>query len=411
MVIIEKIKEFYLFILLIFVLFLLSLSFEYINYKELKKEELFETKVEVLNIYEKKEFLVLKLKASNFEFFTSINKDISLKKLDHLNLAFLSNNLNFYTYLKGFYVKTIYYEKVEKEDTLKDFFVTKIEKQHKIKNISELFQALFLAIPISKDLREVFSSYGISHLIALSGFHLAVLSFLIYIIFYYPYSYIHSKYFPYRNKKFDILLFSLFILFIYLIFTNIVPSLLRAFVMLLLSVYLLRSNIKLFSFYTLFLVFILIICLFPKYIFSLGLWFSFFGVFYIFLFIQYFKDIKNRFFQVVFFNFWIFFAINPIIHYFFAITSYEQLLSPIITIFFTIFYPIELFLHFIDYGGLFDMFLEVFINKEIYSFEKSTSFIFLFIYMVVSILSIVKKGFFYLLNLLSLIFLFYLYAI
>ncbi|WP_226814450.1 hypothetical protein [Aliarcobacter butzleri] len=60
-------------IVTIFILFfalLINILFEYGKYLEFIDEEVFETKVEVLNIYQKDDFDILKLKTSNFEFFT-----------------------------------------------------------------------------------------------------------------------------------------------------------------------------------------------------------------------------------------------------------------------------------------------------------------------------------------------------
>lgn len=274
-------------------LFLINLSIEYAKYLDLIDEEIYETKVEVLNIYKKDNFDILRVKADNFDFFTNVNKNENIKKSDFLNITFISRNISFLDYLKGFYTKTIYFDRIKKSYSLKDKIVEKINLNHENEMIKELFGALFLAIPISKELRDICTNYGISHLIALSGFHLVVLSFIIYWIFYYPYSFFHQKYFPYRNKKYDLLIITIFLLFFYLLLTGIVPSLLRAFVMFCLGIFLLRSNIKIFSFETLFFTFLIVIALFPKYLFSLGFWFSIMAVFYIFLYIKYFT-FKSR---------------------------------------------------------------------------------------------------------------------
>ncbi|MDN5052808.1 ComEC/Rec2 family competence protein, partial [Aliarcobacter butzleri] len=84
---------------------------------------------------------------------------------------------------------------------------------------------------IGVQFRPIFAitAYGIAHVVALSGFHLVVLSFVIYWILYFPYKFFQDRYFPYRNRKLDILLITIAILFYYLILTDIVPSLLRSF--------------------------------------------------------------------------------------------------------------------------------------------------------------------------------------
>ncbi|MDZ7817154.1 MAG: ComEC/Rec2 family competence protein [Aliarcobacter sp.] len=407
MIILERKYNIILIVSFLFI-FLINISIEYKKYQELIDEEVYETKVEVLNIYEKEKYNILRLRANNFDFFTNIDKSEDIKKLDILNILIVSKNLSFLDYLKGFYAKSMNIYKLEKESSFKDKIINKIDLNHKDEITKELFQALFLAIPISKELRDICTNYGISHLIALSGFHLGVLSFVIYWICYYPYSFFHSKYFSFRNKKYDLLLISIFFLFSYLILTDIVPSLLRAFVMFVLAIFLLRSNIKIFSFMSLLITFLIVVSFFPKYLFSLGFWFSIMAVFYIFLFIQYFKDL-NKYLQIFLFNFWMFLIFNPIVHFYFPQTSYEQFLSPIITIFFTIFYPFEIFAHIFDFAIYFDGFIKSFLFHKMNVYEVFTPFYFFIAYLIFSLVSIFYKKAFWILNILMILFNLYLY--
>ena len=395
-------------ILFLFFIFLLNLSIEYSKYLDLIEEEIFETQVEVLNIYQKDDFDILKLKASNFDFFTSFPKDEKIDKFQTLNIVFISKDISFLEYLKGFYTKTVYFDFLEKEEKFKDEIIKKINSNHQDKMISELFQALFLALPISKELRDICTNYGIAHVIALSGFHIVVLSFCIYWIVYFPYSFFHQKFFPYRNKRFDILIFTLIFLLYYLILTDIVPSLLRAFVMFCLGIYLLRSNIKIFSYMTLFYTFLIVIAFFPKYIFSLGFWFSIIAVFYIYLFMQYFKNL-NKYFQLFFFNLWMFLIFNPIVHLFFPQTTIEQFLSIIITIAFTLFYPFEIVAHTFDFAIYFDEYIKKFLEYKFFVYEVKTPLYFFIVYLIFSFLSIFYKKAFYILNLLMILFNLFLY--
>ncbi|MCT7576356.1 ComEC/Rec2 family competence protein [Aliarcobacter butzleri] len=400
-------------IVTIFILFfalLINILLEYSKYLEFIDEEVFETKVEVLNIYQKDDFDILKLKTSNFEFFTSIPKNQEIKKFDLLNILIVSRNIDFIDYLKGFYTKTIYFDELQKEQTFKDKIIKNIENNHQDEKIIELFNTLFLAVPVSKELRDVITAYGIAHVVALSGFHLVVLSFVIYWILYFPYKLFQDRYFPYRNRKLDILLITIVILFYYLILTDIVPSLLRAFVMFCLGIYLLRSNIKILSYMTLFYTFLIVIAFYPKYIFSIGFWFSIFAVFYIYLFIQYFKN-YNKWLLFIFFNIWMFLIFNPIVHYYFPQTSYEQFFSIPITIFFNFFYPAEIFAHIFGFSNYFDEYLKIFIEHKIYVYEVFTSLYFYILYLLVSFLSIWSKKAFILLNLLMIGFNSYLYLL
>ncbi|MDN5125634.1 ComEC/Rec2 family competence protein [Aliarcobacter butzleri] len=400
-------------IVTIFILFfalLINILLEYSKYLEFIDEEVFETKVEVLNIYKKDDKDILKLKSSNFEFFTNMPKNEEIKRFDLLNILIVSKNIGFIDYLKGFYTKTIYFDELQKEQTFKDKIIKNIENNHQDEKIIELFNALFLAVPVSKELRDVITAYGIAHVVALSGFHLVVLSFVIYWILYFPYKFFQDRYFPYRNRKLDILLITIAILFYYLILTDIVPSLLRAFVMFCLSIYLLRSNIKILSYMTLFYTFLIVIAFYPKYIFSIGFWFSIFAVFYIYLFIQYFKN-YNKWLLFIFFNIWMFLIFNPIVHYYFPQTSYAQFYSIPITIFFNFFYPAEIFAHIFGFSNYFDEYLKIFIEHKIFVYEVFTPLYFYILYLFVSFLSIWSKKAFILLNLLMIGFNIYMYLL
>ena len=168
--------------------------------------------------------------------------------------------------------------------------------------LTSIFQALFLAIPLDKYIQEYNSSLGISHLFAISGFHLGIIVGFFYFILNFIYKPIHKNFFPYRNKRYDILIFITLILLYYLYYIGFVPSFLRSFVMFVFGLLLLRSNIKIFSYTTLLLVIFIILILFPKLLFSLSLWFSICGVFYIYLYIQYFKNL-NKYISILFLTF------------------------------------------------------------------------------------------------------------
>ncbi|WP_419764921.1 MAG: ComEC/Rec2 family competence protein [Arcobacter sp.] len=400
-------KELFVFFIILTLTLIFTLLFQYNNYKTITTNSIYKTQAQVINKYEKEDFDVYKLQTDDFTFFTSTSKEVALEKLDFLDISILTLNISFIDYLKGFYAKSFNIYKFQK-NTIKKDLSDNIKSQHVDKNISEIYEAIFLAIPTNSGLRDIFAIYSISHLIAISGFHLGVLSFILYFVLYYPYDYLHNRYFPYRNKRFDILCVVVSILFIYLIFTNLVPSLLRAFVMMILGIFILRANIKLISFETLLITLLFILVVFPKYIFSISLWFSILGVFYIFLFIKYFQNL-NKMFLFIFFNIWIFASFNPVVHYFFGVTSLIQLSSPLITFVFTLFYPFELFLHLIGYGSLLDKFLNYSISLDFYTYEVFTPLWFFVTYLLVSFFSIFSRYFFYFLNILLMFFNIYIY--
>ncbi len=391
----NKERKFFFFI--IFFSFIFSVYMEYIKYNNFIKNEVFKTNGIVVNMYHKSKYSTLKVQTDDFIFFTSIVPNSQIKLLQEIDLFILTKNINFISYLQGFYTKSFNITDKLENISKKEKIYSLINSQHSSKEISSLYSALFIATPLTSKIRQVSSQLGISHLIAISGFHLAVISFVLYFIIHMLYSTIHAKLIPYRNKKFDILFFTVFILLSYQIFLNNPPSLLRAFVMFVFALFLLRNNIKVISFETLLIITLFIIAMFPKLLFSLSLLFSISGVFYIFLFLKYFKNV-NKYIQFLLFNFWIYFAINPITHYFFGTLTKEQLYSPILTILFTVFYPISIILHIFNIGSLFDGFLQSVININITSMEIFTPFLVFIFYIGVSLFAIRNKSVFILLN-------------
>lgn len=392
-------NEWIIFLSFLFFILVLNLKHHYENFQLFKQNELFQTSAVVMNVYPKEDYLVLKLQTQTFEFYTSNAVSGSIKQFDEVLITIVTSKTTFLEYIKGFYAPTINTYKTKHLENIKTKFSQYITSQHEHKLFQELYNALFFAIPISKELRNICANFGISHLIAISGFHLSVMAFVIYWLCYFPYSYFHTRYFSYRNKKYDILLFTALVLLVYLLFTSLVPSLLRAFVMFGLGLFLLRNHISVFSFETLLITLLIILAFFPKYMFSISLWFSIAGVFYIFLFLEYFKHLP-KIGQFFLFNAWIYLAMNPITNFFFGTTSYLQLSSSLLTLLFTFFYPVVAFLHLIGLGNVFDEYLLQMFKLEAYSSEVLTPLWFFCVYVLFSLLSIKKKAFFVGLNIL-----------
>jgi len=110
----------------------------------------------------------------------------------------------------------------------------------------------------------------------------------------------------------------------------------------------------------------------------------------------------NKKISFLLFNIWIFAVLNPIIHYFFPLTSFYQLLSPLLSLCFIVFYPLVLFLHFINWGSLLDSSLLSVLFLEKFSYDYETSHSFFIFYVLISFLSIKNKRAFYFLNVLLL---------
>jgi competence protein ComEC len=392
-----KNKTQWLYIVLAFCfIFLINISYKYYQFDNFKSEEIFVADAKIINIYPKPNNNILKLKTSKFSCFISTT-NTNLQIFDNINVYIVTSKITFLQYLSRFYAKSFNIQKIKKDNKLFDFLTKNIDAQHKNKDISSLFNALFFATATTKTIQQSCSSFGISHLVAISGFHLGILSFILYWIFYLFYHKIHSNYFPYRNKKFDLLIVVSLTLFGYLIFVDFVPSLFRAFVMFLFGIFFLRGNVKLISFENLSLVCLFMLAFFPTLLFSLSFWFSIAGVFYIFLFLKYFQNI-NKILLFFLFNIWIYLSLNPIIHFFFGVTSLVQLYSPLFTIGFIVFYPLELVLHIFGYGDFLDDFIKIWLDfKTIQQDIIISKWLFLS-YLLISFLSIFSYKWFIILN-------------
>ena len=108
----------------------------------------------------------------------------------------------------------------------------------------------------------------------------------------------------------------------------------------------------------------LLLVVFPKMLASLAFWFSVLGVFYIFLLLRKFDE-ANRYLMTLIISFGIFVLMLPIVHMIFPLTSTLQLYSPLLSLGFSLFYPLSIVLHIVGFGGAFDGWLmELFTLKS-----------------------------------------------
>ncbi len=394
--------EFAFFATIVVSLFLFNLYNQFQTYQKLKATNFYHSDAVVQNQYQKvskrgKVYHVLTLKSDEgFSFITTTYEDIKDLRGRDVRVGLVTKKLDFASFLKRFYAPTYDLELKPYQDSLRQKIKLFIEKQHKDEYLKELFSALFLATPISKELRESISTLGISHLVAISGYHLGFLYALLFAIFGLVYRFFQDRYFPYRNRILDLSIAIFVFLFFYAYLLEFTPSLLRSFVMMVFGFLLYIRHIKVFSFEVLFVVMLLLIALFPRLLFSVGFWFSVSGIFYIYLFLHYFSDLKK--WQIaVLINIWVFVLINPIIHYIFPNFEPHQLLSPLLSLLFAIFYPSELLLHIVGQGNLLDSLLLKMLDTQSEFVQIATPFWFLVYYVVISILAIFSRWFLYLL--------------
>ena len=399
-------KEIILFALMMGIFFCLHIYMRYLDFQKFHANKFYRTEATVLQHYQKekksgKRYHVLKLRSKEGAlFFTTNYEDLIDLKGRQISLGVITDKIDFWNYLHTFYVPSYDIRIFEKEEGIKAGLRNFIEDQHENNTTRELFTALFLGEPISKGLRKDVAKLGISHLIAISGFHLGVLFAIFYFLLRYPYYYMQNRYFPYRNMRFDLTMVILAILFAYLWMLGFIPSLLRSFVMLVYGFFLFHRHFRILSFEVLFVTVLTILVLFPSFLFSIGFWFSVAGVFYIYLFLHYFGNLRP-WLMVILLNIWVYLMMIPIVHFFFTTFSWHQLYSPLLSILFSVFYPLEMLLHLAGQGDLLDPALLKLLHQkgEIYHF--GTPLWYLVLYIALSLLATVQKRLVYLLPLMA----------
>lgn len=293
---------------------------------------------------------------------------------------------------KFFAPSVLVWHKPKTKDSVKNKIDNFIQNQHDTNIMKELYSTLYLATPISKELRDKVQRFGIAHIIAISGYHLGIIFAFLYAILIPIYRFFQNRYFPYRNSRWDISIIIFAILGYYLWLIDMTPSFLRSYVMGVFGFLFLWCGINVLSFEMLALTTLFLIALFPYLAFNIGFILSVFGVFYIFVFIKHFSTLKV-WQTLLLLNLWLFVVMSPIVYYWFGVINIQQWISIPLSILFVIFYPLATFLHTINQGGILDEYLIKFLNYETNSAIFNTPFWLLCVYVVLSLLSAYKKIF------------------
>ena len=392
-------EDFLKFLALSLFIFSYSLLIEFQNYKHLTQfdSQIIEatvikqyTKSKITKKGKKKTYQILKLKSDNgYSFYTYAKKDFQECKGKILTLEIWAGNTLFYDYMKSFYANSRVL-KIENTQTLKQKLNNYLELKHKNRDISDTYKALYTATPLPKHLQTTISNLGISHLLAISGFHLGVLSAILFFLLKFPYILLQNRYFPYRNAKVDLFITIAIFLLLYLLFLDSPASLLRSFGMLIVGFILYDRGIKVISMGMLFMTAILLLSFFPRLFFSIGFWLSFSGVFYIFLFLIYFKNL-SKIWQFLLLPIWVYFMMLPYSLAIFGNFSTYHPLSILFSLLFTIFYPLSIFLHIIGVGDLLDLPISYLINFDTDPSKNILEIWWLYLVVFLSISSIFKK--------------------
>jgi len=376
------------------------LLFEYQGYREFISKPFYFTYANVITAYEKskngRSYKVLKLFSDDgFTFYTTSHKK---ENFNHKRLRlqiFPNKNIKFNDYLGTFYVKSRIKNSEKLPNNFKDKLLKKVASQHVNASLQSFYNAIFFATPIDKSLREKISMLGVSHLVALSGFHLGILWGLIYGILLLLYQPFQQKFFPYRYALIDVGIVVMILLAAYLWFVGSPPSLVRSYAMLLVGWAVLLLGVELLSFTFLTTILLTLIVMFPSLLVSLSFWLSITGVFYIFLLLQYSKEYNKWVISLLFIPFGIFILMLPVVHHIFSVTNSYQLLSPLLSLLFIPFYPLVIFLHLVNFGGVLDGALLWLFSLPSESTDNKLPLWLMLLYVSLSIGAIWEKRLFY----------------
>lgn len=264
----------------------------------------------------------------------------------------------------------VYADKIEKIEPSNSYIYMLKNKMHeKIQNYKskEYLNAFVLGKTdlIDENAFQSYRSNGISHLFAISGMHITLLSTILYLIL--------NKFLS-RQKSFIII--SLFFIF-YIFVTNFSPSVIRAtFMFIILNI--INSKVK--SIYILLSLFLIMILINPFYLYNLGFTFSYVVTFFLITFSDLIKKQKNYFKKIFVISLISFLASLPLMIQNFNSVNF---LSPLLNVIFVplvsfIIYPFSLLTYILPFlDSIFTAIMNLFENISI-SLEKLDYLTFIF---------------------------------
>lgn len=263
--------------------------------------------------------------------------------------------VTFLDYLKGFRVRGSIVE-VYPYLSLKERWYRSIAQMHEEPIMKELYGALFVATPMSQEFQTLVGAMGLSHILSISGYHFGILSLIAFFFLRPVYRWFQNRYFPYRHGNRDLFFIVLGLLFFYLWALEFIPPMVRSFGMIVVGYWLHDRGIKIISVQTLLIAVGVLLAFFPKLFFSLGFWFSSFGVLSIFIFVRYYEHWKPwQIFLAL--HIWCYLVMLPISLAIFGTFGFWHIGSIPLALLFNLYYPAVLALHLTPWGNSFDPYL------------------------------------------------------
>ena len=275
-----------------------------------------------------------------------------------------TRHLTFLDYLKGFRtqgsIQTVY-----PELSLKERWYRTVASSHSDRTMQELYGALFVATPMSQEFQALIGAMGLSAAISISGYHFGILSAIAFLVLRPLYRRLQSFRFPYRHGNRDLHIVILTLMGLYLWILEFNPAMVRSFGMIMVGYWLYDRGIKIVSVQTLLIAVGLLLAFFPRLFFSMGFWFSAFGVLSIFIFVRYYEHWKPwQIFLAL--NVWCYLVMLPVSLAIFGTFGWWHAGSVGLNLVFNLYYPAVLALHALGQGDLFDPYLlEMFEHAEV----------------------------------------------
>ncbi len=349
------------FIVIVTLIFIAALGREYANFEQLTRFDDAEAEATVVLQYTKtkrgKSYDMLRLRMKNGASFY-MTGPTTLRDLRgyEIRVRIRTQELTFLDYLRGFFARG-YIEATSPGRTARYRLARRIEAMHDDGRIGELFAALFTAVPVGPELRERFGVFGVSHLLAISGFHVGLLSLSLFWLLKPFYTGVQSRFFPWRNVRRDLFAAVAALMFGYVALLDAPPSMLRAYAMMLIGFVLHDRGVRLVSVTSLAVTAAVLAAIWPRLIFSIGFWLSVSGVFFVFAFVQLFR-FRRKAVQFFWLHWWVYAAMLPPGLWLFGSFSAWHALSPLWTMAFVLFYPLEIVLHAVGGGDWLDSVLQ-----------------------------------------------------
>lgn len=347
-----------LFLALIVSTFIFRLFALYDSYNTLTEYPYAKVKALLLNQKERigqngHRYFVLYFRGDDFDFKTLSNTSHERFKDKYVEVTVETSKMSFIDFLKGAKLPLKNIEPSTYTNQTKQAVEEYIRSQHGDERLQELYLNLFLNYDVGSEVDDFVSAYGLGAFFAISGLNVALIAAMFFIVFGRAFLFFQDRFFPYANRNLWILSATFLFLLFFAYLTDFTPSFMRAIAAFAVIFYFGVTGLKLLGYGSLIASALLCFAFFPEFIFSIGFWLSFYGVFLIYLFLNS-VSVKNKIVLYATLNVWLFFSMAPVLHYLFSVFTVPHLLNPIFAAIFDIFYPISFAAHIFGFGGIFD---------------------------------------------------------